>query len=49
MKQFHQFTIFYGTNILIVIHNSTKAIEGVSKIKGGYNPSTWMLEVTNAV
>ena len=24
-----------------------KAIEGVSKIKHGYNPSTWMLEVTS--
>ena len=23
-----------------------KAIEGVSKIKDGYNPATWMLEVT---
>ncbi|XP_062194077.1 ABC transporter G family member 53 isoform X2 [Phragmites australis] len=26
-----------------------EAIEGVSKIKDGYNPSTWMLEVTSAV
>uniref|UniRef100_A0A0E0M013 ABC transporter domain-containing protein n=1 Tax=Oryza punctata TaxID=4537 RepID=A0A0E0M013_ORYPU len=26
-----------------------KAIEGVSKIKHGYNPSTWMLEVTSMV
>ena len=23
-----------------------KGIEGVSKIKDGYNPATWMLEVT---
>lgn len=23
-------------------------IEGVSKIKDGYNPATWMLEVTSA-
>jgi hypothetical protein len=23
-----------------------QAIEGVSKIKDGYNPATWMLEVT---
>ncbi|KAK3133118.1 hypothetical protein QOZ80_6AG0532570 [Eleusine coracana subsp. coracana] len=26
-----------------------EAIEGVNKIKDGYNPSTWMLEVTSAV
>ena len=25
-----------------------KGIEGVSKIKGGYNPATWMLEVTTS-
>lgn len=25
-----------------------KGIEGVSKIKEGYNPATWMLEVTSA-
>lgn len=23
-----------------------KGIEGVSKIKDGYNPATWMLEIT---
>ncbi|KAF8736814.1 hypothetical protein HU200_014297 [Digitaria exilis] len=27
----------------------TVAIEGVSKIKDGYNPSTWMLEVTSTM
>ena len=27
---------------------STQAIEDVRKIKDGYNPSTWMLEVTSA-
>jgi hypothetical protein len=25
-----------------------KGIQGVSKIKDGYNPATWMLEVTNS-
>ena len=25
-----------------------KGIRGVSKIKDGYNPATWMLEVTTA-
>ena len=25
-----------------------KGIEGVSKIKDGYNPATWMLEVTTS-
>lgn len=25
-----------------------KSIEGVPKIKDGYNPATWMLEVTTA-
>lgn len=25
-----------------------KEIEGVPKIKDGYNPATWMLEVTSA-
>ena len=25
-----------------------KGVEGVNKIKDGYNPATWMLEVTNA-
>ena len=25
-----------------------KEIDGVSKIKDGYNPATWMLEVTSA-
>lgn len=25
-----------------------KAIEGVNKIKDGYNPATWMLEVTTS-
>lgn len=25
-----------------------KGIEGVSKIKDGYNPSTWMLEISTA-
>jgi hypothetical protein len=49
MKLFHQFTIFYGTNILIIFHNFIESIEGVNKIKDGYNPSTWMLEVTSAV
>jgi hypothetical protein len=39
----------HGTNVLNVFNNSTKAIQGVSKIKDGYNPSTWMLEVTSAV
>jgi hypothetical protein len=26
--------------------DSIQAIEGVTKIKDGYNPATWMLEVT---
>jgi len=26
----------------------TQGIQGVSKIKDGYNPATWMLEVTTA-
>lgn len=26
---------------------SSKGIEGVSKIEDGYNPATWMLEVSN--
>ena len=26
-----------------------QGIEGVNKIKDGYNPATWMLEVTSAV
>lgn len=25
-----------------------KQIQGVSKIKNGYNPATWMMEVTNS-
>ena len=25
-----------------------KGIEGVNKIKDGYNPATWMLEVTSS-
>lgn len=25
-----------------------QAVEGVSKIKDGYNPATWMLEVSSA-
>jgi len=25
-----------------------KGIQGVSKIKDGYNPATWMLEVTSS-
>jgi hypothetical protein len=25
-----------------------KAIEGVSKIKDGYNPATWMLEISSS-
>lgn len=25
-----------------------KGIQGVNKIKDGYNPATWMLEVTSA-
>jgi len=29
--------------------DSTKGIEGVNKIKDGYNPSTWMLEVTSTM
>jgi hypothetical protein len=28
--------------------DSLRAIEGVTKIKDGYNPATWMLEVTTA-
>ena len=31
-----------------MIYISMKAIEGVPKIKDGYNPATWMLEVTSA-
>lgn len=27
---------------------SMKGIENVSKIKDGYNPATWMLEVTSS-
>jgi hypothetical protein len=30
------------------IHLIVKEIEGVSKIKDGYNPATWMLEVTSS-
>lgn len=29
--------------------DSTQGIEGVNKIKDGYNPSTWMLEVTSTM
>lgn len=32
----------------MVLHLIMKGINGVSKIKDGYNPSTWMLEVTSA-
>lgn len=28
--------------------NYFEAIEGVAKIKNGYNPATWMLEVTSS-
>jgi hypothetical protein len=30
------------------IHLIVQEIEGVSKIKDGYNPATWMLEVTSS-
>ena len=30
-----------------LLFSSKKSIEGVSKIKDGYNPATWMLEVTS--
>jgi hypothetical protein len=33
----------------LVYIDYTKAIEGVSNIKDGYNPSTWMLEVTSTM
>lgn len=31
----------------LIIRNILKGIEGVHKIKDGYNPATWMLEVTS--
>lgn len=32
----------------ILMHVSPKGIRGVSKMKNGYNPANWMLEVTSA-
>ena len=32
----------------MVLHLIMKGINGISKIKDGYNPSTWMLELTSA-
>lgn len=33
---------------IIYVTMSMKAIEGVPKIRSGYNPATWMLEVTSS-
>jgi hypothetical protein len=47
--------LFYASNHYFPVNISTcklffvmKGIQGVSKIKDGYNPATWMLEVTNS-
>lgn len=34
-------------NNISVFHLLFQSINGISKIKGGYNPATWMLEVTS--
>jgi hypothetical protein len=34
---------------LFIMFISMQAIEGVPKIRSGYNPATWMLEVTSTV
>lgn len=32
--------------LIVLVIYPQQVVEGVSKIKGGYNPATWMLEVT---
>ena len=45
-KNFQIFLDFFRiTNYIILVH-IVQGIQGVRKIKDGYNPATWMLEVT---
>lgn len=36
-----------GCILTLVVWGIVQAIPGVAKITDGYNPATWMLEVTN--
>jgi len=46
LQEFPNFLYFFRiTNYIIMLH-IVQGIQGVRKIKDGYNPATWMLEVT---
>ena len=48
LQEFPNFLYFFRiTNYIIMLH-IVQGIQGVRKIKDGYNPATWMLEVTAA-
>ena len=40
--------IYINSLIIIGTFSFMKAIQGVSKIEDGYNPATWMLEVSSS-
>lgn len=41
-----RFPVQTSLNFLICMNFAMQGIPGVPKIKDGYNPATWMLEVT---
>lgn len=42
------FSLIYDSKEMLTWLCLIKGIDGVPKIKDGYNPATWMLEVTSA-
>lgn len=45
--QFDRTCVVVGCILTLVVVGIEQAIPGVAKITDGYNPATWMLEVTN--
>lgn len=45
---FTRLHIYINSLIIIGTFSFVKAVQGVSKIVDGYNPATWMLEVSSS-